>query len=237
VRNIAIIPARSGSKGLKDKNIKLLNGKPLIAYTIEAAKQSNLFDEIFVSTDSQEYATIARKFGANVPFLRGKELASDTSSSWDVVKNALLDYKKIGKEFDTVALLQPTSPLRKFEDIIVGYDNMKAEDVNAVVGVCAVDHSPLWCNTLPEDKSLKDFLKVELIKMPRQSLPTYYRINGALYIVKTEYLMATESIYEEKCYAVVMQKENSIDIDDAMDFKIAEMLMLNEEEHMKESKI
>lgn len=237
MRNIAIIPARSGSKGLKDKNIKLLNGKPLIAYTIEAAKQSNLFDEIFVSTDSQEYATIARKFGANVPFLRGKELASDTSSSWDVVKNALLDYKNIGKEFDTVALLQPTSPLRKFEDIIVGYDNMKAEDVNAVVGVCAVDHSPLWCNTLPEDKSLKDFLKVELIKMPRQSLPTYYRINGALYIVKTEYLMATESIYEEKCYAVVMQKENSIDIDDAMDFKIAEMLILNEEEHMKESKI
>lgn len=227
MRNIAIIPARSGSKGLKDKNIKLLNGKPLIAYTIQAAKQSNLFDEIFVSTDSKEYARIACEWGANVPFLRGEELASDSASSWDVVKNSLLNYKRIGKEFDTVALLQPTSPLRKFDDIINGYNHMKRENANAIVAVCEVDHSPLWCNTLPEDKSLKNFLSPELIKMPRQSLSAYYRINGALYIVKTEYLMATENIYEEKCYAIVMRKENSIDIDDVMDFKIAEMLISN----------
>lgn len=227
MRNIAIIPARSGSKGLKDKNIKPLNGKPLIAYTIEAAQKSNLFDEIFVSTDSEEYARIACECGANVPFLRSEELASDTASSWDVVKNSLVNYKKMGKEFESVALLQPTSPLRKFDDIINAFAQMKRMNANAIVAVCEVDHSPLWCNTLPEDNSLNKFLQQDLIKMPRQSLPTYYRINGALYIVKTEYLMANENIYAKKCYAMVMSKERSVDIDDAVDFKIAEALITN----------
>lgn len=225
MRNIAIIPARSGSKGLPDKNIKLLNGKPLIAYTIEAAKDSNLFDEIFVSTDSDEYAYIAKKWGAKVPFLRSDKLSSDTASSWDVVKDAILSYQKIGEEFDTVALLQPTSPLRNSKDIDNGYDIYQNKNAQAVVAICQVDHSPLWCNTLPEDKSLGNFLNTELIKSPRQNLPTYYRINGAIYIVDTEFIMSTDNIYNEKCYAVVMQKEHSIDIDDAIDFKIAEALL------------
>jgi CMP-N,N'-diacetyllegionaminic acid synthase len=225
VRNIAIIPARSGSKGLKDKNIKPLNGKPLLAYTIEAARNSNLFDEIFVSTDSSEYARIAGECGASVPFLRSDELSSDTASSWNVVRDAILNYKKIGNEFDTVALLQPTSPLRKSEDIIKAYDIFKNKSAWAVVAVCEVEHSPLWCNTLPENNSLQTFLNHDFVNIPRQSLPTYYRINGALYIVNTDYLMSTDNIYNEKCYAVVMSKENSIDIDDAVDFKIAEALI------------
>lgn len=223
--NIAIIPARSGSKGLKDKNIKLLNGKPLLAYSIEAAKKSDLFDEIFVSTDSERYAEIARNFGASVPFLRSEELSSDTASSWDVVKDALLNYKKSGKEFDTITLLQPTSPLRSCYDIIIGYQKLEKENANAVIAVCEVDHSPLWCNTLPENNSLDGFLNQDLVKKPRQSLPTYYRINGALYIVKTEYLMSTDNIYEKKCFAIVMPKENSVDIDDRMDFIIAETIL------------
>lgn len=225
MRNIAIIPARSGSKGLKDKNIKLLNGKPLIAYTIEAAQKTNLFAEIFVSTDSENYANIAREWGASVPFLRSEELSSDTTSSWDVVKNALQNYKKIGKEFNTIALLQPTSPLRKSDDIMNGYDQMKRKNANAVIAVCEVDHSPLWSKILPKDASLQHFLNQDLVMMPRQSLPTYYRINGALYIVKTKYLMLMENIYKDKCYAIIMPKENSIDIDDEMDFKIAEAFM------------
>jgi len=227
LRNIAIIPARSGSKGLKDKNIKLLNGKPLMAYTIEAAQKSNLFDEVFVSTDSEEYARIARSFGASVPFLRNKDLSSDTASSWDVVKDSLSNYKKVGKEFDTVALLQPTSPLRKSDDIINAYDKMKIENANAIVSVCEVDHSPLWCNTLPGNSSLKDFINQDLIKKPRQGLETYYRINGAIYIVKTDYLISTENIYGNNCYATIMPKENSVDIDDLVDFRIAEALMLS----------
>lgn len=227
VKNIAIIPARSGSKGLKDKNIRILNGKPLIAYTIEAAQKSNLFDTILVSTDSEEYAKIACEFGANVPFLRNAELSSDIASSWDVVKDVLMKYRENGEEFDTVALLQPTSPLRTFEDIIKGYKIMKGKKANTIVAVCEVDHSPLWSNTLPEDHSVTNFIDCRLEKTPRQSLPTYYRINGALYIVKTDYLMSAGNIYNEKSFAFIMSKERSIDIDDLMDFKIAEILMKN----------
>lgn len=225
MKNIAIIPARSGSKGLKDKNIKMLNNKPLISYTIEAAIKSRLFDEVYVSTDSEKYAMIAREFGANVPFLRSQNLSSDTSSSMDVVKEALLKYKFCGKEFDTVAILQPTSPLRKKGDIINGYYLLEKKNANAIVSVSEVDHSPLWCNVLPEDNSLENFLNDELVNMPRQSLPIYYRINGALYIAKTDYIVNTNNFYKEKCFAYIMPKENSVDIDDLFDFHIAEALI------------
>ncbi len=225
MKNLAIIPARSGSKGLKDKNIKLLNGKPMLAYTIEAAKESKLFDEIFVSTDSEKYAKIAVEWGASVPFLRSDSLSTDTASSWDAVKDAVIRYKELGKKFDTITLLQPTSPLRTSEDIIAGYNKMKEKNANIIVSVCEVDHSPLWSNTLPRDDCLKDFINKDLMKIPRQSLPTYYRINGALYIAKTKYLMNTEYIYEDKSFAVIMSKEHSIDIDDKMDFIIAESMI------------
>lgn len=224
MKNIAIIPARSGSKGLKDKNIRSLNGKPLIAYTIDAAKKSEVFDEIFVSTDSEKYAKIAREWGANVPFLRSSQLSSDTASSWDVLKDALEKYKEMGLEFDTVTLLQPTSPLRTAEDIVSAYQKMINKNAKAIVSVCEVDHSPLWCNILPEDTSMEDFLSKDLLDVPRQNLSTYFRVNGAIYIVKIDYLMFTESIYNDSCYAYIMKKENSIDIDDEMDFKIAQAL-------------
>jgi CMP-N,N'-diacetyllegionaminic acid synthase len=225
VRNLAVIPARSGSKGLKDKNIRLLQGKPLIAYTIEAARQSGLFDEIFVSTDSEEYARIAVEWGAQVPFLRNQNLASDTASSWEVVREAVQNYKARGREFDTVALLQPTSPLRVADDIRNGYEQLQIRNANAVVGVCEVDHSPLWCNTLPEDNSLDHFLNPNVVNRPRQSLPTFFRINGALYLVQVDYLMQTGNLYEKNAYALIMSKENSLDIDDETDFRIAEVLM------------
>lgn len=225
MKNLAIIPARSGSKSLKNKNVKLLNGKPLLAYTIEAAKESDLFDEIMVSTDSQEYAEIAKKWRANVPFLRSDELSEDTSSSWDVVKEVIERYKDLGVEFDTVALLQPTSPLRTSYDIIEGYKAMEEKAANFVVGVCEMDHSPLWANTLSEDHSMENFISPEVVKMPRQSIPTYYRINGALYIVRVDHLMKSSDIYADRSFASVMRKENSVDIDDQMDFTIAEVLM------------
>jgi CMP-N,N'-diacetyllegionaminic acid synthase len=225
MRNLAVIPARSGSKGIKDKNIKMLSGKPLLAYTIEAAKQSGLFDEIFVSTDSEKYAKIAQEWGASVPFLREDELSTDIASSWDVVKNAIIRFRDMGKEFDTVALLQPTSPLRTADDIIAGYNMMKEKDANIIVAVCEVDHSPLWSNILPKDLSFTNFINQDIVNMPRQSLPIYYRINGALYIAKTKYLMSTDNIYADKSYAVIMSKEHSVDIDDEMDFVIAEVLL------------
>lgn len=227
--NLAIIPARSGSKGLKDKNIKLLNGKPLLAYTIEAAKESGMFDEIMVSTDSKQYADIAKHWGANVPFLRSNELSNDTASSWDVVKEVIEEYKNLGTEFDTVALLQPTSPLRTSNDIVEGYKVMKAKEANFVIGVCEMDHSPLWSNTLPDDLSMENFIRPEVVKMPRQSIPTYYRINGALYIVKTEHLFNSQNIYEKKSFAFIMEKKHSIDIDDQLDLSFAEHTLKNPE--------
>lgn len=228
MKNLAIVPARSGSKGLKDKNIKMLNGKPLLVYTIEAAKESSEFDEIMVSTDSKEYAEISKKWGANVPFLRSDRLSNDTASSWDVVKEVIERYKNLGTEFDTVALLQPTSPLRTSNDIVSGYRVMKEKDANFVVGVCEMDHSPLWANTLPEDHLMEKFIKPEVVKMPRQSIPTYYRINGALYIMKVDYLLKTSDIYADRSFASIMRKENSIDIDDQIDFSVAEILIKNQ---------
>lgn len=117
MRSIAIIPARSGSKGLPDKNIRPLNGKPLLAYSIEAALASGLFDTVHVSTDSERYADIARQYGADEPFLRSAETSSDTASSEDAIREVLRRYEEMGQRFDAFMLLQPTSPLRTADDI------------------------------------------------------------------------------------------------------------------------
>lgn len=117
MRNLAIIPARSGSKGLPDKNIMDLNGKPMMYYTIRAAIDSGCFEEIMVSTDSPKYAEIAVACGAKVPFLRSEAMSGDSAGSWDTVREVLSNYQKLGQTFDYVTLLQPTSPLRTAEDI------------------------------------------------------------------------------------------------------------------------
>lgn len=225
LRNLAVIPARSGSKGLQDKNIRLLGGKPLIAHTIGAARESGTFTEIVVSTDSKGYAQIARHWGASVPFLRSEALSTDSASSWDVVRDVIGNFGARGVEFDTVALLQPTSPLRAVRDIVEGYRQLIAREADAIVAVCEVDHSPLWTNTLPSDRSLQGFLDPGIAATPRQSLPTFYRINGALYILRVPFLLASGDLYGENSYAIVMPRERSIDIDGEADFLLATALM------------
>ena len=227
MKNLAIIPARSGSKGLKNKNIKLLNGKPLIAYTIEAAMESGKFDEVIVSTESKEYASVAQKFGAKIPFLRDKDLAGDDSSIWEVLRNVLHNSPLNGIAFDTVTLLQPTSPLRSSSDIIKAFSLMNEKEAEAIVSVCLMDHSPLWSNTLPEDNSMKGFIDTKVLKSRRQSLSKYYRLNGAIYLLKTDFLTKAENIYTEKTYALIMDRERSVDIDTILDFKFAEFLINN----------
>lgn len=222
MRNIAIVPARSGSKGLKDKNIRLLGEMPLMAYSIKAALDSKLFDKVIVSTDSERYAEIAEKYGAAVPFLRSKENAGDKSSSWDAVTEVM---EKLQESYDTIALLQPTSPLRTYDDIINGYKMLEDKNAEAVIGVCEAEHSPMWCNTLPENMCMEKFIPDSIQAKGRQELPQYYRINGALYIIKTSVLYNIQKLYSEKCYAYVMPKDRSIDIDCEMDFKIAEVIM------------
>lgn len=222
--NIAIIPARSGSKGLPDKNIKNLCGKPLMAYSIEAAIESNCFDEIFVSTDSKKYADIAQQYGANASFLRSKELSSDTAGSWDVVREVLSEFEKRGKVFDKIMLLQPTSPLRTAEDIVNAFKLMKEKNANSILSVTETDHSPIWCNTLPKDGCMDSFINKEYVNVPRQLLPRYYRINGAIYLFYKEEL-EKQAMFCEGCYSYIMPKECSVDIDGALDFSIAEYLM------------
>lgn len=224
MKNLAIIPARSGSKGLKDKNIKPLAGKPMLAHTIDAAKQSGIFDCIHVSTDSEVYAQIARDYGADVPFLRNEELSNDTAGSWDVVRWVLEKYRELGQEYDMVTLLQPTSPLRDQTDILNAYELLNERAAEAVVAVCEMDHSPLWSNTLPEDGSMNGFLD-RAANAGRQKLPTYYRINGAIYMVKVGLLYEEPGLYHEGTYAYVMPKERSVDIDDELDFIIAETMI------------
>jgi len=225
MRHIAIIPARSGSKGLKNKNIKMLKGKPLLAYSVEAAKDAKVFDEIMVSTDSEEYAKISREYGASVPFLRTEELSSDTASSWDVVKQVLKRYRADGREFDTICLLQPTSPLRTSQDILDAYQFMNEKNAEAVTSVCEVDHSPLWTMTLPENCSLKEYNESCQGDAPRQQLATYYRFNGAIYIRKIQYVGDDVVLLEEDEYAFIMEPRKSVDIDTELDFIIAEKVM------------
>lgn len=225
MRNLAVIPARSGSKGLPDKNILPLNGKPLLAWSIDAARQSGMFDTIYVSTDSEKYAEIARQYGAEVPFLRSAEASTDTASSWDVLKEAIINYQKLGKAFDSLMMLQPTSPLRTAEDIRGAFQLMTQRNATAVVSVCNTDCSPLWCNTLPENQCMDGFLSPAAL-FPRQALPQYYQLNGAIYLLVVDnFLKKGRLVYDQGCYAYVMPSERSVDIDGAVDFAIAEALL------------
>lgn len=225
MKNLAIIPARSGSKGLKNKNIKPLNGKPLMAYSIEAALESKMFDKVVLSTDSEEYASIGETYGATIPYLRSADLSNDTASSWDVVRDIVQWYSSNGDLFDTVTLLQPTSPLRTSNDITEAYKFYQEKKAELVIGVTEVDHSPIWMNTLPKDSSMFGFLDNQYSKMPRQQLPTYYRINGALYIISVEHLFSSNDFYSEKSYAYVMDQRSSVDIDTDIDFAVAEAII------------
>lgn len=221
---LAIIPARSKSKGLKNKNIKLLNGKPMIAYTIEAAKKSGVFTDIVVSTDSREYAEISKKYGAISPFLRDENLSNDDAKTNDVIEDVIRKLEFVGKKHDYFMLLQPTSPLRKYNDIINALELMTKKKANSVISVCLTEHSPLYMNTLSDSLSMDNFLSKD-IKTRRQELPLHYRLNGAIYLSKIDYFLEYKNLYKEKCYAYIMQKENSIDVDDEFDFKIAEYLL------------
>ena len=224
MKNLAIIPARSGSKGLKDKNIKLLNGKPLMAYSIEAALESKKFDEVMVSTDSPKYADIAKEFGATVPFLRSERTSSDTASSWDMVKEVLSCYEELGKNFDTVCLLQPTSPLRNAVDIQEAYKLYEERASVAVLSVCEMEHTPLWSNVLPDDFSLNGFIRTDL-GTRRQDTGTYYRVNGAIYITSVEQLYKDSNLYREGSFTYIMPRERSVDIDTMLDFSYAEFML------------
>ena len=224
MKNIAIIPAISGSKGIIDKNIRELCGKPLISYSIGAALASGCFDEVMVSTDSVEYADLAQKYGASVPFLRSGLTSGDEASSWDMIDEVLGGYRRLGREFDTFCLLQPTSPLRTEDDIVNAYRLYEEKASFAVVSVCEAEHSPLWCGHLPDNGEFIDFVNEESI-VSRQNAGKFYRLNGAIYIVDISKYEKDHFLYRKGSFAYVMPQERSIDIDTEMDFKLAEVIM------------
>ena len=223
---LAIIPARGGSKGLPGKNIKELCGKPLIAWSIEAAKACSNIDRVVVSTDDEGIAKVAKKYGAEVPFMRPAELASDSASTIDVIFHTIDWLKKyVDYRPEYILLLQPTSPLRSGEDINGAIQMLKDKDVRAVVSVCETDHHPWWSNILPEDGNMKDFLRPDILNKRRQGLPVFYRLNGAIYLADTNCLCVCNGFFGQDTFAYKMSKERSVDIDSDVDFKLATLLM------------
>lgn len=222
---LAIIPARGGSKGIPNKNIKNLKGKPLIAWTIGCAIESKVFSKIIVSTDSEEIAKVSRKYGADVPFMRPSQLATDSAKGMDVIIHAMEWFERNGECFDYIVLLQPTSPLRSSEDIVNAVVMCIDKNANAVVSTVECEHHPLWSNILPSDLSMVNFILPEVLNKNREELPKYYRLNGAVYVAKWGYLKNTNNWFSDRTYAYIMLQERSVDIDSIVDFRLAESLL------------
>jgi CMP-N,N'-diacetyllegionaminic acid synthase len=218
---LAIIPARGGSKRLPRKNLLDLCGKPLIAWSIEAALKSKYISKVIVSSDDEEILNIAKEYKADF-IKRPDELASDTATTFDALKHTL---ENVGK-YDYVVLLQPTSPLRSEKHIDEAIELLEEKSADAIISVCEMEHSPLWSNILDENLDMSNFLRDEVLNKRSQDLPKYYRLNGAIYICKTEKLLENKGFFiKDNIYAYKMDKKHSVDIDEEMDFVIAEKLM------------
>lgn len=219
-----MIPARSGSKGIPGKNIKKLHGKPLINYTIEAAKEIFENSQVIVSTDDKEIAEIAASHGANIPFLRPKELAQDDSSTRDVILH-LVDYFERKKSMPSViVLLQVTSPLRNSKHLNEALDLFFHKDCDMVVSVTESKTSPYF-NLYEENKEGYLQKSKDGAFTRRQDVPPVYEYNGAIYIFKTKSIVESEMKDFEKITKYVMSKNDSVDIDDEVDWKIAEYIL------------
>lgn len=223
MRILALIPARGGSKGLPGKNIKVLAGKPLLAWSIRQARECPFVDRVIVSTDSRKIAGVARRYGADVPFLRPRHLATDRAKTMGAILHALDWLEQNGERYDLLLLLQPTSPLRASRDIAGVLRTFFARKAAAVVSVTRAEHPPLWTNTLPRDGCMKNFLRPEILGKNRQELPVFYRLNGAVYLADVRYLKKTRTFFGKKTFAYVMPPERSTDIDTETDFRLAEI--------------
>jgi CMP-N,N'-diacetyllegionaminic acid synthase len=225
LRLLGLIPARGGSKGLPGKNVRPLCGKPLIAWTAQAAAASAYLDAVVVSTDDDAIAAAAASAGAEVPFMRPEHLAGDDAAMIDVVLHAIDSLAETGRVFDAVVLLQPTSPLRATADIDAAIERLGDDRVRAVVSVCPAEHSPLLAGELPPDGSLSKFLRPTDRTANRQSLPVFHRLNGAVYVARADWLRHERAFLGEGSFAYVMPAERSVDIDSELDFAIAECLL------------
>lgn len=224
---LAIIPARGGSKSIPTKNIRPVAGKPLIAWTIQAALASHHSPRVIVSTDHEQIAETARCFGAEVPFLRPAELAQDDTPGIAPILHAaqwLAEQENYHPDF--VMCLQPTSPLRVTEDIDQAIDLLLAKAADAVVSVTPADHHPYWMKRLDPSGRLGDFAP-HPPTIRRQDLPAAYALNGAIYVARCEVLLGYKTWYTDKTYGYVMPPERSIDVDSQWDMYLADLIMKN----------
>lgn len=218
---LAIIPARGGSKRVPRKNVLDLAGKPLLTWSIESGLKSKYIDKVVVSSDNPEILSISKRYDI-ITVQRPAELANDTATTFDAIKHVIDNLEK----YDYIVLLQPTSPLRNENHIDEAIELLKEKNADAVVSVCEMDHSPLWSNTLDDNLSMNGFLREEVLNKRSQDLEKYYRLNGSIYICKTDKLLEQKSFFiKDNIFAYVMNRENSIDIDEEIDFKMAELLM------------
>lgn len=225
---LGIIPARSGSKGIPGKNIKLLDGKPLLAYTAESALNSSLLSKVIVSTDSDEIASVARKHGLEVPFLRPPDLATDSTPTLPVVLHCLHELELRGFTFDAVCLLQPTTPFRRPELIDDGIRLFQQTGCDSLVSVLEVpdEFNPHWTFE-PSKAGLLTISTGESSIIPRrQELPKAYHRDGALYITRTEILQRDKSLYGTKIGYIISDPKNHINLDTMEDWEYAEKLVL-----------
>lgn len=222
MKKIAIIPARSGSKGLVNKNILMLLDKPILAYTIEAAIQSEKFIKVIVSTDSLEYKEIAEKYGAEV-VMRGEELSNDSATSYMVIKDIL--GKNLGIEYDYFMLLQPTSPFRNYQHINESIEKFEKNISNYdfLVSMTETSKASTLIKPIEEDESLKHY-DLDFSNYKRQNYKEYYP-NGAIFIGKNKEYLERKHFFGKKSLAYFMNKADSIDIDDRLDFEFAILLM------------
>lgn len=224
---LCTICARGGSKGVKNKNIKLLNGKPLIAYTIEQAARSGLFEHIVISTDSDLIATTAQEYGAEVFFKRSPEMASDTAGKLDVIRDAFIRSEEHYQcTFDTLIDLDATAPLRSVQDITDSYAQFLRDNNDNLITAMPSRRSPYF-NLVEMDNSGKVALskKLERGVVRRQDAPKSYDMNASIYIWKRDIILNENSLFLEKTGLYVMPEERSIDIDTELDFEFVEFLM------------
>ncbi len=219
---LAIIPARGGSKGLPGKNIIDLCGEPLINWTIQAAKGSKYISEIYVSTDDLKIKDVVEKSGIKINHLRSKRLSQDDTLSIDVVLD-ILGFPQFSN-ITYVCMLQPTSPLRNSKHIDEAFDKFFNLNASCCVSVCENEFSPFWSFEINDNK-IKSLFPSNTIPLRRQDLPTTYSLNGAIYIAKVDWIINNKSFLSDQTFAYVMQKNESIDIDDLEDLEKAAMLI------------
>lgn len=223
---LALVTARGGSKGIPRKNVVPLAGKPLIAWTIEAALRSRVVDRIVVSTDDPEIAELSWAWGAEVPFLRPEALARDDSPHVDVVVHAVMWLEEQqGYIPDYVLLLQPTSPLRTSDDIDAAVALALEKRADAVISVCLSPVHPYLMRRVNADGKLKEYESRPPGYLRRQTLPPVYIENGAIYLVKREVFLRDRSWYSGDTYAYIMPEERSIDVDTIRDLKLAAWML------------